>query len=289
MRPSAAWVVLGLGLACRPAAVGPAEPSDAAVEPAAPPAPSPTRDPDAPPALPPPNARLSASGVAVLVLEHPDPDGLIPATDEMIEARFSVWDETGRRVGASRDGRAERLSMGWLPPGWAEAMSTLHAGDHAQIWIPADQAYAAHPNAPQGALVIDIELVSVDHIEPPATEPSPTPVPPSNALRTASGIAFMVLREGNGTQHPTETSTVTVHYDGWTASDLARFDSSYEREQPASFKLTRVIKGWQQAVPLMVEGEKTRFWIPAELAYGDRPHGPQGTLIFDVELLSIDD
>jgi FKBP-type peptidyl-prolyl cis-trans isomerase len=67
------------------------------------------------------------------------------------------------------------------------------------------------------------------------------------------------------------------------------FDSSVTRGEPATFGLGQVIKGWTEGLQLMVEGEKTRFWIPAELAYGEKPQGgrPAGMLVFDVELLEI--
>jgi peptidylprolyl isomerase len=80
-----------------------------------------------------------------------------------------------------------------------------------------------------------------------------------------------------------------VHYSGWT-TDGQMFDSSVTRGQPASFPLDRVIAGWTEGLQLMVVGEKTRFWIPGKLAYGDtpeRPGAPAGTLVFDVELLQI--
>ena len=68
------------------------------------------------------------------------------------------------------------------------------------------------------------------------------------------------------------------------------FDSSVNRGRTAKFPLNRVIKGWTEGVQLMVVGEKARFWIPADLAYGDNPHGgrPTGMLVFDIELLKID-
>jgi FKBP-type peptidyl-prolyl cis-trans isomerase len=81
---------------------------------------------------------------------------------------------------------------------------------------------------------------------------------------------------------------VTVHYSGWT-TDGKLFDSSVKRGQPTSFPLNGVIKGWTEGLQLMVEGEKRRFWIPANLAYGENPGGgrPGGLLVFDVELISI--
>lgn len=118
--------------------------------------------------------------------------------------------------------------------------------------------------------------------------PSDVKAPPADAVTTASGLASKVLQEGKGDTKPAAADTVTVHYSGWT-TDGKLFDSSVKRGQPASFPLNGVIKGWTEGLQLMVEGEKRRFWIPAALAYGENPGGgrPGGTLVFDVELLSI--
>ena len=98
-----------------------------------------------------------------------------------------------------------------------------------------------------------------------------------------------VLKAGTGTQHPAPEDTVEVHYTGWT-TDGHMFDSSVKRGRTAKFQLNRVIKGWTEGLQLMVQGEQRRFWIPGDLAYGDkptRPGAPSGTLVFDVELISI--
>ena len=81
---------------------------------------------------------------------------------------------------------------------------------------------------------------------------------------------------------------MVVHYSGWT-TDGKMFDSSVARGEPTSFPLNRVIAGWTEGLQLMEAGEKTRFWIPGKLAYGDKPRGgaPGGTLVFDVELLEV--
>ena len=112
---------------------------------------------------------------------------------------------------------------------------------------------------------------------------------PSDAEVTASGLASRVLTAGTGTESPVAADTVTVHYSGWT-TDGNLFDSSVERGEPTSFPLNRVIKGWTEGLQLMVLGEKRRFWIPADLAYGENPGGgrPGGLLVFDVELLGIE-
>ena len=122
------------------------------------------------------------------------------------------------------------------------------------------------------------------------TVPAPDDVAaaPSDAETTASGLASRVLQAGAGTENPGPTSNVTVHYTGWT-TDGRMFDSSVVRGQPATFPLNGVIRGWTEGVQLMVEGEKRRFWIPADLGYGENPGGgrPGGLLVFDVELLRI--
>lgn len=80
---------------------------------------------------------------------------------------------------------------------------------------------------------------------------------------------------------------MTVHYTGWT-TDGKMFDSSIVRGKPATFGLDQVIRGWTEGVQLMVEGEKTRFWIPQRLAYEGQPGGPRGMLVFDIELIAIE-
>ena len=120
------------------------------------------------------------------------------------------------------------------------------------------------------------------------TVPEDVKAPPADASKTTTGLASKVLKSGTGERKPAATDTVSVHYSGWT-TDGKMFDSSVQRGQPASFPLNGVIKGWTEGLQLMVEGEKRRFWIPADLAYGENPGGgrPGGMLVFDVELLDI--
>lgn len=111
-----------------------------------------------------------------------------------------------------------------------------------------------------------------------------------DVITTSSGLQYEVLKAGNGAK-PTAASKVTVHYKG-TTLDGNEFDSSYKRGMPATFPLNRVIPGWTEGLQLMQEGAKYRFYIPADLAYGERGAGrdigPNATLIFDVELLKVD-
>ena len=132
-------------------------------------------------------------------------------------------------------------------------------------------------------------VLSISALVLMAQAPLPAPpdvkAPPADATKTASGLAYKVIKKGTGTKHPTGTSNVTVHYTGWT-TDGKMFDSSVVRGKEITFPLNGVIRGWTEGVQLMVEGEKARFWIPENLAYqGKQP--PFGMLVFDVELLKI--
>ena len=107
---------------------------------------------------------------------------------------------------------------------------------------------------------------------------------------TASGLQYEILTEGNDVK-PVDADKVTVHYTG-TLLDGTVFDSSVERGEPASFPLNGVIKGWTEGLQYMGIGAKYKFYIPSDLAYGPRGAGgqigPNATLIFEVELISIE-
>ena len=106
---------------------------------------------------------------------------------------------------------------------------------------------------------------------------------------TASGLQYKIITKGSG-KKPAAGSNVTVHYKG-TLTDGTVFDSSYARGEAATLSLAQVIKGWQEAVPMMTTGSKWQIYVPADLAYGDRAAseviGPASTLTFDIELISV--
>ena len=125
--------------------------------------------------------------------------------------------------------------------------------------------------------------------EDPLKAPADVAAAPADGEKTASGLVSKVIKKGTGTENPAAHDEVEVHYSGWK-TDGELFDSSHKRGQTARFPLNGVIKGWTEGVQLMVVGEKRRFWIPEDLAYGPKVEGsgrPGGTLVFDVELLEI--
>jgi FKBP-type peptidyl-prolyl cis-trans isomerase len=122
---------------------------------------------------------------------------------------------------------------------------------------------------------------------PPSTIPAPPDVaaPPSDAVKTASGLATKVVKSGTGKDHPAKDDVVKVHYTGWK-TDGTMFDSSVTRGKPSIFGVGRVIAGFSEGIQLMVPGETRRLWIPEALAYKGLRE-PKGTLIFDVQLIDI--
>jgi peptidylprolyl isomerase len=152
-------------------------------------------------------------------------------------------------------------------------------GEKRRLWIPEPLAYKGQ-REPKGMLVFDVELVDI-----PSHPPADLKAPPADAKKTASGLAYKVLREGTGGRHPRAGQSVSVHYTGWT-TDGKMFDSSVVRGEPMTFMTDQVIAGWTEGLQLMYEGEKTRLWIPEKLAYEGKK-APYGMLVFDVELLKI--
>jgi FKBP-type peptidyl-prolyl cis-trans isomerase len=127
---------------------------------------------------------------------------------------------------------------------------------------------------------------------PERGEPRVLENPRAAVNRTALGLAYCVLQEGPPGQVPGAEDVVKVHYSGWT-EEGELFDSSQDKG-PVDLPLNAVIRGWSEGLKLMTPGDKARLWIPGNLGYGRRDPGgaagspPKGTLIFDVELLSIE-
>jgi len=141
-----------------------------------------------------------------------------------------------------------------------------------QAYLAKRQAGAAQRNRDEGA-----KFLAANKAKP-------------GVVTTASGLQYMVLRQGNG-QRPMPTSRVRGNYEGKLLTGEV-FDSSYARGEPAEFGLNQVIAGWTEGVALMPVGAKYRFWIPSSLAYGPNGapgggSGPDATLTFDVELMGV--
>jgi peptidylprolyl isomerase len=243
-------------------------------------------------AAPPAGAQKSASGLASRVL-RPGTGTVHPQRWDEVTVNYTGWTTDGKMFDTSATlAQPPTFRLDHVIAGWTEGVQSMVVGELRRLWVPADLAYgdpARRPGAPSGMLVFDVELVDIIPGTKPIEAPSDVAAPPKNATRTASGLAYVNLAKGSGKVHPFFRDRVRVHYSGWT-TDGKLFDSSVARGEPAEFALNGVIKGWTEGVRLMVVGDKTRFWIPGPLAYGDspsRPGVPSGMLVFDIELLEI--
>ncbi|MFO0723686.1 MAG: FKBP-type peptidyl-prolyl cis-trans isomerase [Myxococcota bacterium] len=235
----------------------------------------------------PADAKTTASGLAYKILS-PGTGKKHPAAEDTVKVHYTGWTTDGAMFDSSvARGQPLEFPLNRVIRGWTEGMQLLVEGDKARLWIPQDLAYGGRPGAPAGMLVFDVELIGIKEAPKPIPAPADVKAAPAGAKKTKTGLAYKVLTKGKGTVHPTAQNMVEVHYTGWTAKDGKMFDSSVQRGQTAVFQLNQVIPGWTEGVQLMVEGEKTRFWIPEELAYKGMPGAPQGMLVFDVELIKI--
>ncbi len=241
-----------------------------------------------PPAIPAPanvaaapaDATKTASGLATAVLT-PGTGKDHPTKEDIVTIDYTGWTTDGKMFDSSIPrGKPSTFPVNRVIPGFSEGLQLMVIGEKRRLWIPEALAYKGAQGKPKGMLVFDVQL-----IELPNRAPSDVKAPPADAKKTASGLAYKVLREGTGGRHPKGSTQVTVHYTGGT-TDGKMFDSSVVGGQPTTFPLDGVIPGWTEGLQLMFEGEKARFWIPESLAYkGAR--APYGMLVFDVELIKI--
>ena len=245
-----------------------------------------TAPPPAPPdvASVPADAAKTSSGLASRMITAGDGSTRVAPTD-VVTVHYTAWTPDGKMFDSSRTrGNPSMFPLNRSLVGWRECVQLMTLGETRRCWLPENLAYQGQAGRPRGLVVFDIELL--DARSAPNVAPPDVKGPPDDAKRTASGLAYKVLKPGTGTRKPAQWDSVTVHYTGWT-TDGKMFDSSVARGMPAMLKLEDVIRGWTEGMQLMVEGERTRFWIPQNLAYKGESGAPRGMLVFDVDLIKI--
>lgn len=250
--------------------------------------------------------RVTESGLQYRVVESGD--GKSPTAESYVTVHYAGRLIDGSEFDSSyKRGEPATFPAGRLIPGWTEALQLMREGDKWELAIPADIGYGesgAGGVIPGNAtLLFDVELIEVLTVDEARAKADAQAEAHKNEQLAyleengnkdgitvlESGLQYRVIEEGEG-KSPEATSMVTVHYKG-TMIDGTQFDSSYDRGQPAKFPLDGVIKGWTEGVQLMKEGSKYEFFIPYDLAYGERGSRsipPYSTLIFTVELISVD-
>jgi peptidylprolyl isomerase len=224
----------------------------------------------------------SKSGLATKVIT-PGTGTEHPTAADRVTVNYTGWTTDGRMFDSTvARGKPSSFGLAGVLPGWTEGVQLMVVGEKRRMWVPEKLAFNGAAGRPQGTVVFDIELLE---IMPGPRTPPDVAAPPADAVKTKSGLFSKVIKPGTGTDHPARTSTVTVHYSGWT-TDGKMFDSSVARGQPTQFPLDRVIAGWTEGLQLMTQGEVRRLWVPENLAYGGEDGKPKGMLVFDVELIA---
>lgn len=240
----------------------------------------------------PADVKKTPKGVAYKVLRA-GKGGPHPTATDSVKVNYTGWTTDGRMFDSSviKNEPAE-FSLGGVIAGWTEGIPLMSVGDRFRFWIPDELAFKGAPGRPQGLLVFDIELLEIKapvkvEANDPSAQAAPPDVaaPPADAKKTPKGVFYKILKAVPGSPHPKATDAVKIDYSGWT-TDGKPFDSSKSKGRPYDTRLQDVIVGWQEGVPMVGVGESARLWVPAELAYPNGG-GPQGMLVFDIELLEI--
>ena len=234
---------------------------------------------------PPSDATKSETGlISKLLAEGTSPEK--PSATDIVTVHYTGWASDGRMFDSSiARGNPSMFPVGRVMAGWRECVQLMVVGERRRCWVPQALAYKGQAGRPTGTVVFDLELL--DTRQSPTIPPPDVKGAPSDASRSGTGLAYKVLRKGTGVRNPDGLRRVTVHYTGWTA-DGKMFDSSVVRGAPATLSLDDVIRGWKEGVELMVEGERTRFWIPQDLAYKGESGSPRGMLVFEIDLIRIE-
>ena len=213
-----------------------------------------------------------------------------PQVNDCVKLRYVAWKRDGALHALSDETSAPEIQcLRRLIPGISEAVRAMVAGEQRRVWIPAALSAPErdddHP-APRADLTYDLTLVDI--IKAPPT-PTSLKAAPRGAQRLPSGLAIQVRAAGAGDAHPTEMSRVMLNLSGWTAAGVL-YESTAMSGRPVIYVVRDLMPGLREAIEQLVVGEKARVWIPAALAYGEKPRHrslPAGRLVYDLELLAI--
>lgn len=247
-------------------------------------------------ASPPADALQTPSRIAYRVISRTD-GKLRPSLDSEVVVHYSGWTTDGTMFESTvLRGEPVTLSLELVPAGWRELLPLLAQGDKARIWMPSTLAYGGEPGRPKGMLVFDLEVLEVREIGPyaevqgrqlvrktPSEPPSSLDTPPPDALRLESGLIIQTLRKGSGTESPTKNDFVQVRGTVWKSDGT--LVQHITAPQSTISRVSRMLPGWSAALMRMVEGEVTRAWIPASLAWEQLPDGE--FYLIETELLEI--
>ena len=235
----------------------------------------------APPLEIPEGAKKTESNFDVVVIKPGE--GEKTKINSIVKFHYSLIGAEDKVIQSSKQQADEAPSVGMakLPPFFAEGLLEIAAGGEVDVYVAGRDI-----GVPEEMAKFKLELEELKEPADAPAVPEDVAAVPEDATKTESGLEYKVLKEGEVGDKPTKSSSVTVHYTGWETNG-EMFDSSVTRGETTSFPLGGVIAGWTEGLQLMSKGDKYRFWIPEDLAYGPKqgPNRPGGLLVFDVELV----
>jgi FKBP-type peptidyl-prolyl cis-trans isomerase len=240
-------------------------------------------------AAPPHDASRLANGVATKLLKAGQGTDH-PADNDCIKAHFTAYKRDGSLFSSSRAQTEPELQcLRTSIAGLRDVFKLMVVGEQRRAWIPANLTFvSSEPDEPAPNLDLTFDLELFEIVKGPVTPPD-LGKPPSAAKKTRSGVRYRVLVVGAGKAHPSLESSVRLRFTGFT-QDGAVFETTELTGRPTLVALRELVPGLAEGITHMVVGEKTRFWVPAERAYGVAPKrrgAPAGPLVYDVELLAI--
>ncbi|MEZ4403077.1 MAG: FKBP-type peptidyl-prolyl cis-trans isomerase [Kofleriaceae bacterium] len=207
-----------------------------------------------------------------------------PGRNDLVSVNFTGWRTTGDTfITTTARKRPVQKHLSMVAPGFAAAVETMQVGERAMVWLPPELGYNGPAQGVPEPTVYAIELVA---FEPSPPVPADVGAPPAAATATASGLRSLVLTPGTGAARPRPWDEVTYHYTAWDATGRM-FDSSVVRHRPTTTMGFREWRGVEEALGLMVVGERRRAWLPPALVDHALPGVPAGTLCYELELLGV--
>lgn len=193
-----------------------------------------------------------------------------PAEGDFVKLHYIEWSTGGNIITKALGAKTAIVDMDDMSLEWRNDILNMVVGEQRRTWVPRQDE------------VIDTELLD---IMPRPETPPDVEAPPADAIVTPSGLAYKVLREGQGKVRPKPGDRVLFHYNEWT-TDGKLYDSSILVGKPVEQPVNGSMPGFSEGVQLMTSGAKYRFWIPPKLAFAGIPDKPQGMVVVEVELFN---